>query len=166
MPDDLDDRSTAYVLSVQDTFEDLRQVAGQIAGLLVLAAAGDRAITPDHTMMTLAQRRYDSSVGTIFGATAPPRCLHHHRHLTAAAMCIGRALEHARSTTGPAGMLDVDGTLRVLRRGWDELRWSAMTVPGFEIVALDQACCAHHRRPTTMEHTISAISSKRGTSNE
>ena len=47
----IDDRTTAYVIATQPVFEDLRQVAAQLAGLLVLAASGSKESAPDHPML-------------------------------------------------------------------------------------------------------------------
>ena len=47
----IDDETVAYILKAQKYFEDLRQVAAQLAGLLALAAAGGKSATPDHPML-------------------------------------------------------------------------------------------------------------------
>ena len=44
----IDNETVAYILVARKHFEDLRQVAAQLAGLLVLAAAGGKSATPDH----------------------------------------------------------------------------------------------------------------------
>ena len=142
----LDDRTVAYAIAMRRPFEDLRQAAAQLAGVLVLAAAGSRSAVPDHPMLGLARHACDGARDAIRSAAVPAQSAHHHRHLTRAAAWIGRALEQARSTTRPGGVLDVDGTLPLLRHGWQELHWATGALPGFEIIAFDQACCAHHGR--------------------
>src|SRR5207247_1120661 len=42
----IDDRTAAYVIEAQPLFEDLRQLAAQLAGLLVLAATGSKDASP------------------------------------------------------------------------------------------------------------------------
>jgi hypothetical protein len=143
---DLDDRTVAYAIAMRGSFDDLRRAAAQLAGLLVLTAAGSRQATPDHPMLVLACKTYDQAADSIRTASAPTQGEHHHRHLTRAALWIGRALTRARDGARPAGTLDVDETLVLLRRGWQELQWTSGTLPGFEIVAFDQACCTHHAR--------------------
>jgi hypothetical protein len=143
---ELDDRTMAYAIAMRMPFENLRQAAAQLAGILVLAAAKSRAATPDHPMLTLAAQAYDEAIDTIRAVTAPSRGRHHHRHLLRAALWIGRALACARGGSGPSGTLEIETTLLLLRRGWQELQWTVGALPGFELVAFDQACCAHHGR--------------------
>lgn len=141
---ELDDATTAYALAMRQPFEDLRQAAAQLAGVLVLAAAGSRQATPDHPMLALARHALDQATDAVRATTVPPPMRHHHRHMRAAATWIGRALR--KSLDGPAagGTLDVDATLQLLRRGWQELQWTTGALPGFEIVAFEQGCCALH----------------------
>jgi hypothetical protein len=143
---DLDDPTTAYAIAMRMPFDNLRQAAAQLAGILLLAAAKSRTATPDHPMLTLAAQTYREALDVIGAAVAPPRGQHHHRHLTGAAIWIGRALAAARSGSGRSGTLEVETTLSLLRRGWQELQWAVGALPGFELVAFDQACCAHHGR--------------------
>jgi len=37
--------------------------------------------------------------------------------------------------------------LAPLRAGFQELQWAAAALPGFEIVAFSQGCCALHAAP-------------------
>jgi len=141
---ELDDRTVAYAIAMRAPFEELRRVAAQLAGILVLSAAGSREATPGHPMLALAGQALDEAIDVIRTTTAPPQGGHHHQHLTRAAAWIARALAHARSGSAPPGKVDVDGTLSLLRKGWQELQWTAGALPGFEIVALEQSCCAQH----------------------
>jgi hypothetical protein len=143
---DLDDPTTAYAIAMRMPFDNLRQAAAQLAGILLLAAAKSRTATPDHPMLALATQTYHEALDAIRTAVATPRGRHHHRHLTGAAFWIGRALASARSGSGPSATLEVETTLLLLRRGWQELQWAVGALPGFELVAFDQACCAHHGR--------------------
>ena len=61
MTAEIDDRTVAYIVVVQTCFEDLKQVAGQLAGLLVLSAAGSPNAGPDHPMLALAGRLHESA---------------------------------------------------------------------------------------------------------
>src|ERR1700687_1577044 len=69
----LDDETVAYVLAARKHFEDLRQVAGQLGGLLVLAAAGAKSVTPHHPMLEAAERLYESASEDIRGMHATVR---------------------------------------------------------------------------------------------
>ena len=63
MTETLDDRTTAYILETRRPFEDLRQVASQLAGLLVLAASGAKSAAPDHPMLRCRARDVRSRGG-------------------------------------------------------------------------------------------------------
>jgi len=135
----IDDRTTAYVIAAQPVFEDLRQVAAQLAGLLVLAATGSKDSTPDHPMLAasrqvLAQAQ-EGMTRAAAGVTAHARP--HYAHVAHAA----GALEHALARAG-AWPLAVDAVLLPLRDACDHLQQAASTLPGFAMVSFEQACCA------------------------
>ena len=50
----IDEATATYILENQRCFEDLKQVASQLAGLLVLAASGSKEAVPDHPMLDAA----------------------------------------------------------------------------------------------------------------
>ena len=54
----VDDATAAYIVENQKCFEDLKQVASQLAGLLVLAAAGSKEAMPDHPMLDAARELF------------------------------------------------------------------------------------------------------------
>ena len=54
----VDDATAAYIVENRKCFEDLKQVASQLAGLLVLAAAGSKEAVPDHPMLGAARELY------------------------------------------------------------------------------------------------------------
>src|SRR3954465_13260435 len=53
--DTLDDHTIRYVLESRPHFEDLRHAVGQVAGMLVLAAAGSKTVTQDHPLFAAAR---------------------------------------------------------------------------------------------------------------
>ena len=57
----IDDETAAYIIEVHKYFEDLRQVASQLAGLLVLAAASGKDPVPDHPMLLSARRLHQEA---------------------------------------------------------------------------------------------------------
>ena len=145
MHDTLDDLTVAYVLIVRPHFENLRHVAGQLAGLLVLAAAGARSAAPDHPMLHSAETLFQESLDGIRRARATDRALLHHQHLAQAAASIDIALSAARDRLGrPNGRADLDPILTPLRAGYTHLQHAANALPGFEMVAFDRGCCALH----------------------
>jgi len=123
-----DDQTTAYVLHTQPCFEDLKQVAAQLAGLLVLEELG---ATPDHPMLLSAQSAHRNAVDRLRSARVPPRARAHHNHLLAAA----RNLKSALDGTGDK--------LIPLERCYAELRAASRALPGFPIISFEQGCCAH-----------------------
>ena len=80
---EIDDQTVAYVVVAQSCFEDLKQVAAQLAGLLVMEAAGSK--TPDHPMLASAEQVYRNAVDGLRSARVPARAKEHHEHLLAAA---------------------------------------------------------------------------------
>ena len=146
MSDALDDLTVAYVLTARPHFENLRHVAAQLAGLLVLAAAGAKTVAmsaaPDHPMLTAAEALFQESKDGIRRTRTTDRARPHHQHLTEAAASIETALSVARDRFGrPNGRLDLDPILIPLKAGYTHLQEAANALPGFEIIAFDQGCC-------------------------
>ena len=141
MHSEIDDRTAAYVVEAQPVFEDLRQVAAQLAGLLVLAATQSKDATPDHPMLNASKRVFahaNDSVTRVGGLLTGRSRLHHANLVSASA-----ALERAIACAG-AWPLDVDAVLIPLRDAYAHLQQAASALPGFQIVAFDQGCCAIH----------------------
>ena len=122
----IDDQTTAYILTVQVYFEDLKQVAAQLAGLLVLEDAG---AAPDHPMLASASRAYKNAADGLKSVRVPARTRAHHNHLLAAAAKLDEALR----TSGD--------TLRLLESAYAELRSASRTLPGFQMISFEQGCC-------------------------
>jgi hypothetical protein len=141
---ELDAPAVSYVLDMGPPFEDLRQVAAQLAGILLLAAAGSKLATPRHPLFEVANASYERAMDSIRSVTVPQRAKHHHHHLLESARLIGNAIASCR--TNGALAVDLDLMLSSLREAWDQLRLAAAALPGFEIVAFDRACCVEHIR--------------------
>jgi hypothetical protein len=132
----VDDATAAYILETQKCFEDLKQVASQMAGLLVLAAAGSKEALPDHPILGAARELFCEASDALRRAFPTPRARRHYEHLARAASGIGMALKEA------GGVLNVDRILIPLRAGYTELERAADALPGFEKIAYDRACCS------------------------
>lgn len=145
---DLDSATLAYVLASRPLFEQLRRAAGQIAGLLVLAAAGGRS-AQDHPMLGLAVSARDEALDRVRDLHVPPAAEHHHRHLIRAARAVSAAVDAAERGLHRRDDAAVEAVLVPLRAGYQELQWTTGALPGFSMVAFDQACCAIHttKRP-------------------
>jgi hypothetical protein len=141
MPSALDDRTVAYVVEAQPVFEDLRQVAAQLAGLLVLAATGSKEATPDHPMLHASTRVFAQANDGVnrVGTLVTDGTRHHYRALVAARESLTRTLACA-----DAWPLDVDAVLDPLRQAYAHLQDGSRMLPGFPIVSFDQGCCAVH----------------------
>jgi hypothetical protein len=126
----MDDQTVAYVLSAQACFEDLKQVAAQLAGLLVLEAAGSNNATPDHPMRTSAQRVYKHAEDTLRSTRVTARARVHHEHLLTAAASLNDALH----TSGDP--------LPLLESAYAALRLASRALPGFQMISFERGCCA------------------------
>jgi len=129
----IDDATAAYIVENQKCFEDLKQVASQLAGLLVLEAAGSKEAAPDHPMFATARELFREAEDALRRARPTERARRHHEHLTRAGQLIGEALRDSRAGA------DI---LTPLRAGYTELERAADSLPGFEKVSYERACCA------------------------
>jgi hypothetical protein len=131
----VDDATATYIVENQKCFEDLKQVASQLAGLLVLAAAGSKEALPDHPALLAASELFREANDAVPRTRPTERALPHHTHLLRAAAAIGTALHEANRG------LNVDRILIPLRAGYSELERAADALPGFEKVSYQRACC-------------------------
>lgn len=140
----IDDRTTAYVLAAQPVFEDLRQVAAQLAGLLVLAATGSKESTPDHPMLAASTQVLAKAEDGMKGAAAlvTDRARPHYAHVASAASSVRRALTCAQAW--PLAPPEIDAVLAPLRDAYDHLQQASSALPGFSVVSFEQACCGVH----------------------
>jgi hypothetical protein len=144
LSDSLDDRTIRYILETRPHFEDLRHAIGQVAGMLLLAAAGSKTVTQDHPLFATARATLARVADGIGVAQPSGRALHHHRHLVAAIGGLGFALKRAQEDLHLHGIdrARVDPVLDLLETAYRNLAWAAQALPGFELISFDQACCA------------------------
>jgi len=83
----------------------------------------------------------------VCGRRLPPRSAHHHRHLVRALEQLGLALAAARLNLRASDEAGTDAIMAPLRAGFSELQSAANVLPGFEVVAFSQGCCARHTGP-------------------
>jgi hypothetical protein len=136
----VDDATAAYILETRECFEDLRQVAAQIAGVLVLAAAGGKSATPDHPMLAAAAELHQAALDRLRSIRPTERARAHHHYLTQSsdALAIALAATHR---------MEIDSILPPVRAAYAHLQRAAETLPGFEMIAFDQGCCGAGLRP-------------------
>jgi hypothetical protein len=142
---EIDERTANYVLQTRRPFEDLRQVAGQLAGFLVLSASGANTASPDHRLLETAAELHGSAVDGVHSARPSPRALAHHRSLMDAGAELGLAIAAARKG------IDIDPVLIPLRRAYGHLQNATHELPGFEMVSFQHACCAVGQSPRRIE---------------
>ena len=142
----LDDQTAAYILAVRPHFDTLRDVAAQLAGLLVLAASGATSAAPDHPMLHSAESLFRESSDGIRRLRSTERARAHHRHLTHAADSIETVLSAVRERLGRLAPADLDHDfhhiMAPLNAGYAHLQRAANTLPGFELVRFEHGCCA------------------------
>src|SRR5580658_7388886 len=135
----IDDATAGYILETRKCFEDLRQVTAQIAGVLVLAAAGGTSGTPDHPMLEAAAELHREALDRLRGVRPTERARGHHLCLTEAAQALSIALSIALSGRQ---RIEIAPVLLPVRAAYAHLERAAGTLPGFEMVAFQQGCCA------------------------
>jgi hypothetical protein len=146
--DALDDPTAAYIVATRPHFESLRDVAAQLAGLLVLAASGAQSAAPDHPMLRSAEALFRESREGILRTRSTERARSYHGHLTQAADALAAALLAARTRLGRSvAPGDLDPILTPLRTGYAHLRRASNELPGFELVGFEHACCGSRVRP-------------------
>jgi hypothetical protein len=146
---ELDARTLAYVQQAQPVFDLFRQAEGQLAGLMVLAAAGSRSALPDHPILASARAAFEDGLDRLRRTVPSQRGRHHHHHLSEAGDLIGRALAQAERALRDRGdaKAEIGAALKPLQQGHRHLQWATTALPGFEMVAFEQGCCAVHARP-------------------
>ena len=133
----MDDRTTAYVIAAQPAFEDLRQVAAQLAGLLVLAAAGSKEVTPDHPMLRTSRQVFAAAEDGMKSVRPTERARAHYDSVTSASVSLQEAL--ARAGAWP---IDIDAVLVPLQHAYAHLQAASRALPGFAVIEMSQGCCA------------------------
>jgi hypothetical protein len=146
----IDDETVAYILSAQRPFEDLRQVAAQLAGLLALAASGGKSATADHPLLESARRLYQSAAADIQGLGQPGRASAHREHLSQASAALARALAYSQHLGRAERGAGVNTVLSPLQAACDQLRLAAGSLPGFQMISFEQACCGPQISATGM----------------
>jgi hypothetical protein len=139
----VDDETTAYIVENRRYFEDLRQVSGQLAGLMVLAAAGGKSAAPDHPLLAAASQLQVEAAGALRGARVSRGAAEHHHHLLYAAGALEVALAMAHRFLPLRGDCEADlvAILHPLRVAHGHLQKAANALPGFTMVDFEQGCC-------------------------
>jgi hypothetical protein len=140
---ELDDATAAYIEATRPSFEHLRQAEAQLAGLLVLALASRQPIA-GHPMLELVAGAVKEAEDGLRSIKVPAPARHHHTHLLQAMQQVALSLAAARRCLLRDDERMIDAALVPLRSAHQHLLWATSALPGLEIVALSQACCAQH----------------------
>jgi len=140
---EVDEATASYIVALRNPFELLRQAEAQLAGLIVLATVSGQAIA-GHPMLDLAVEAVREAEDGIRAARVPEQARHHHRHLLEALQEMQHAIKATRRCLVRGDEAAIDAVLIPLRAGHQHLLWATGALPGFEIVALSQSCCAQH----------------------
>ena len=132
------DRTVAYIVNTRPAFEDLLQVASQLAGLLVLVASGASPAATGHPVVAAAREKCRDAAEAVRSARPTEQARLHHDYVLLAATALESAVAAAGERLDPAG---VEGVLAPLRAGYEHLRRASQMLPGFELISFMQACC-------------------------
>ncbi len=138
----LDSASEVYASRAKPIFASLRDIASQVAGLLVLSSVGN-ADAYDHPMRGGAVRELTDTIDCLRSLGPTQRTQHFHDHLLQSSYWVGNALEMFPKV--PAYQKDgtsVQSALECIKKALTELRSAGRCLPGFEVVDISSGCCA------------------------
>lgn len=141
--DMLDPKVFDYVIAAQPRFDLLRQSAAQLAGLLVLAAAGGRC-DGGHPMLACAREAFGSASDATLGIVPPSGAKHHHHHMIAVVGNMKQAFAAMPAALASRDRTSVDAAYLPLSAAFRQLQQASRCLPGFEVVDFGQGCCAGH----------------------
>ena len=137
---DLDQATARYVVVAEPVFVTLRQVLVQAAGHALVDALAIEGRHLQDTPLTAARESLAEAMDALRAAPVSPRAAHYHHHLTAAARTLDGVLTQSRTARqGRKAAMS-----QALGEAERQLRTAARLLPGFEMVAIGEACCAGH----------------------
>ena len=146
---ELDQATARYVVVAEPVFATLRQVLLQATGQALVEALAIEGRNLQDAPLISAREALAEAMDALRAAPVSPRAAHYHHHLMAAADTLEGVLSQSRTPRqGRRGAIS-----QALGQAERQLRTAARLLPGFEMVALGEACCACHRSadilPTT-----------------
>lgn len=142
--------TTQYMLATREAFESLRQVVTQIAAVLILAASKSRGWR-DHPMIDMIERLRKDVRETVRSVAVPAGAAHVHHHFINAGHHVDEALAIIAARRATFDDTALDAALASIQSAQREMQWSSAAVPGLEMIAFSQGCCAMHRANTNLE---------------
>jgi hypothetical protein len=140
----LADATIDYIIKAQVHFDDLKQVASSMAGMLVLAETGIAEAATEQPMIAIAYETWKRAADGVGTLKVPVLAEHFHVHLQKGSTLIGDlfASLYRRVPTSRSN----DDAIRTLKLAWEQISFAAKALPGFETVDLEQSCCAMHAK--------------------
>jgi hypothetical protein len=152
----LDDPTVRYIQAVRPFFEDIREAACLLAGLIVMAAADSCKSAVDQPTFHALCARYDATVQGLCRLPPPPMGIHFHYHLIRSAQLLRRTIDSVLELRYQSANLA--NSLEHLKTSWRHLRSASIALPGFSLVELDEAYGSTHSQKSSRER-IPACSS-------
>ena len=138
----LDSAGEIYASRAKPIFSSLRDVASQVAGLLVLSSVGN-SDAYDHPMRDRAVRELTDTIDCLRSLGPTQRTKHFHDHLLQSSYWIRNALAmFPKVRTYEKDGASINGALECIKRALTELKSAGRCLPGFEVVDIGSGCCA------------------------
>ncbi|MBV8793781.1 MAG: hypothetical protein JO136_02470 [Hyphomicrobiales bacterium] len=136
-----DDRTIRLLLDVHPAFEGLRTVAGQLAGLLILAAAGASGGRLDGSLLDAARLTYKETRERVLNLAVEDSIRHVAHHLRLAAEGIEATIANVERESRAGVSFDGTRALALLKGAYRHLESVSKLTPGFRLVDTSNSCC-------------------------
>jgi hypothetical protein len=140
-----DDRTIRLLLDVHPAFEGLRTVASQLAGLLILAAAGASGGRLDGSLLDAARLTYKDTRERVLNLAAEDSIRHVSHHLRQAAKGIEATFANVERESRAGSSFDGTQALALLKGAYGHLESVSKLTPGFRLVDTSDSCCGFGR---------------------
>lgn len=140
-----DDRTIRLLLDVHPAFEGLRTVAGQLAGLLILAAAGASGGRLDGALLDAARLTYKDTRDQVLNLAVEDSIRHVSHHLRQAAEGIEATFINVERESRAGLSFDGTQALALLKGAYRHLESVSKLTPGFRLVDTSNSCCGFRR---------------------
>jgi hypothetical protein len=139
------DKTIRLLLDVHPAFEGLRTVAGQLAGLLILAAAGASGGRPDGPLLDAARLTYKETRERVRCLAGEDSIRHVRHHLRQAAEGIEATFANVERESRAGLSFDGKQSLALLKGAYGHLESVSKLTPGFRLVDTNNSCCGFAR---------------------
>jgi hypothetical protein len=143
-----DDPTLHYIVGGKPLLTRLQQILTQTAGFALLVMSGGGRVPMLDVPLALATQELASTSEELHALPVPAPARHHFYHAIQAVASIRQAIDLLAVCLRCPRDDPARGALtRCLRMATEHLR-AASRLPGFAMVDLQQACCAHHADAT------------------